>query len=337
MFSLSILGIFIVTATIVFLITFFAYKINGFDWRMNHALVGPVILLIASAIVGTCISLIIGHKGIVKVHRINTIVKEIATGNFNLKLNESSHVDEIQELIENFNIMIHELGTIETLRTDFVSNVSHEFKTPLAAIEGYAVLLQDDTLTQEELQEYTSMIIESSKQLSTLTGNILKLSKMENQDFYLTPKTFRLDEQIREAILLLENKWSEKKLSINLDLTNYTYTGEKSLLLLIWTNLLDNAIKFSNPEGTIDIKMFAHEDYVKIVVKDQGIGMSSNDMSRIFNKFYQIDQARNTVGNGLGLALTKKIVDICDGYITVESILNHGSTFVVSLPVKNTN
>jgi signal transduction histidine kinase len=333
-YTLSVIAIFHITALIVFALMFITMKIGGLSWHPDNLLLGPLMLLIASAIVGTLISLIAGRKQLVKIQQINELLKEIARGNFDIRLNETSRTQEIQEVIENFNSMVGELGKIETLKTDFVTNVSHEFKTPLSAIEGYAVLLQDDSLSNEERREYTSTIIESSKQLSGLAGNILKLSKLENQEIFMNRESFRLDEQIREVILLIENKWSQKQIIMNIELPQCQYYGDKTLLMQVWINLIDNAIKFSKFKGAIDIKLSSKDEMVKFEIKDDGVGINNQETSRIFDKFYQGEQARSTKGNGLGLALVKRIVDISEGCITVEGKVGKGSTFAIFLPKK---
>lgn len=231
-----------------------------------------------------------------------------------------------------FNKMVHEISNIETLRSDFVVNVSHEFKTPLATIDGYAMLLQDDDLSPEERQHYIEKILDSSQRLSNMSGNILLLSKLENQENVINCERYRIDEQIRETVLLLEYKWSEKQIELDIDLPSCNFIGNKSLLNHVWFNLIDNAIKYSRRGGTIRIFMQVDDKQISVSISDNGCGISKDTAKYIFDKFYQGDRARNTEGNGLGLALVKRIVDLCGGTITVMSEVNVGSEFRVILP-----
>lgn len=257
--------------------------------------------------------------------------KTIAGGDYDVQITYDGHIEEIQNTIDNFNFMAYELNSVEIMRNDFVANVSHEFKTPLSSISGYVTLLQDPDLTGNEREEYIQMAFFNIEKLNDLSSNILQLSRLENQSSLPKPVTYRLDEQIREAIVLLEPKWSQKKISFNLELQEITYTGQSSLLFQVWTNLIGNAIKFSNPEFGISVSLSTYHDAIEVMVSDEGIGMSETTLSHIFEKFYQGDSSRKAQGNGLGLPLCKTILELCNGKIYVSSEPGKGSTFIVKL------
>lgn len=189
------------------------------------------------------------------ISRLREATKEVAKGNFNVQLYENIKIEEFREMAKDFNKMVQELQGIETLRTDFVTNVSHEFKTPITAIEGYAALLQNLDLPAEEREEYAGKIISSTKQLSMLTNNILKLSKLENQEIIIEKTEFSLDEQIRQALLLLEPQWSGKQLDLEIQLAETGFYGSEELLMQVWINILGNAVKFSREYGNLSVTL----------------------------------------------------------------------------------
>ena len=227
--------------------------------------------------------------------------------------------------------MTEELGSIEIFRNDFVNSVSHEFKTPLTAIEGYATLLQSESLTEEERQTYTTYIINSTKRLTNLSTNILKLSRLENQELALEKNTFNLAEQIRTTILTLEREWSNKEMALDIELEEINYTGNQDLLFQVWLNLIYNAIKFTPNSGLIKVVLKQENQKILFQVIDNGIGISPDARKRIFEKFYQSDKSHNSEGSGLGLPLVRRIVNLHEGIIHVESTIGIGSTFTVTL------
>lgn len=260
-------------------------------------------------------------------------LKQVASGDFRVQLPENRGEEIIQDMNLNFNKMVRELNSIDTLQSDFIQNVSHEFKTPLAAIEGYAALLNESDIPQEQ-REYARRILEGTRQLSSLTGNILKLSKLENQQIISEKKYFLLDEQLRRAILSMEPVWSQKELEMDLDLPETSYYGSEELMLQVWTNLLSNAVKFTPDHGTISVRIRKNVDSVLVEFQDTGIGMTDDVKSHIFERFYQGDASRSMEGNGLGLALVNKIITLCGGTISVDSNPGRGSRFLVRLPAK---
>ena len=257
--------------------------------------------------------------------------QQIARGEFDVKVDYDGSVEEIENTFQNFNFMVQELNSVEIMRNDFIANVSHEFKTPLSSITGYVTLLQDSDLTEEERHEYIQMAFFNIEKLNDLTENILRLSKLENQSTMSLPVTYRLDEQIREAIVLLEPKWSAKNIALDLDLPKTYYTGQQALLFQVWTNLIGNAIKFSEQNSSIFVSVKEADSYIEVMVSDNGIGMSEETLAHIFEKFYQGDSSRKEQGNGLGLALCKEILELCDGNIYVSSTPGKGSVFMVQL------
>lgn len=224
-----------------------------------------------------------------------------------------------------------ELRATEVLQMDFVSNVSHEFKTPINAIEGYTMLLQGEELSPDQ-EEYVEKILFNTQRLSGLVGNILLLSKLENQNIPMKKTEYRLDEQIRQAFLSLETKWTEKEIGFQVELEEVKYTGNEGLFMHIWINLLDNAIKFSPSKGTITMFLKQEQDSVKFILEDEGPGIEDDVKSRIFDKFYQVDGSHKAEGNGLGLALVKRIVDSAGGTIKAENREYGGCRFVIELP-----
>ena len=289
-------------------------------------------MIVMSIFIGSILAKIIGNKLLKPLIHLNEAIKKVTEGDFDIQVCEIGIGKEVKEMIHSFNIMTKELKNIETFRNDFVNNVSHEFKTPISAIEGYATLLQEENLSKQEYRDYVERILSSSKRLSTLSGNILMISKLENQDIVLDKTDFYLDEQIRNCILLLENLWNEKNITLNIDMERAIFYGNKNMTLHIWHNLLSNAIKFTPNGGVISIYLKQYSDCIIVSIIDTGIGMSEETIKHIFEKFYCADKSRHYNGNGLGLPLVKRIVELCDGSITVKSEENLGSEFHVTLP-----
>ncbi|BDF59335.1 hypothetical protein CE91St36_21520 [Christensenellaceae bacterium] len=266
------------------------------------------------------------------VKRLTRATQEVAKGNFDISV-EYDAQDEIGQLTHNFNLMTNELKNMEYLRKDFVSNVSHEFKTPIASIRGFAQLLKTKDLTKEEFDEYTDVIIDESTRLSKLSENLLRLSRLEKQVIPTQNAEFSLDEQIRKTLLLLEREWSAKELELDIDLDTVTYSGNEEMMQQIWINLLSNAIKFSHLHGTLCVRLKKEKGQVRSQISDTGVGIAADAIPRIFEKFYQGDASHSKEGNGLGLAIVRQIVESCGGTISVESTEGKGTTFTVLLPI----
>ena len=330
LFSLVLFAIITITSFLTMTLTMLMYRFELLNTNRN-----PVVILVPVAIsvlVGTITSRRIGKRPIHAIEEISQATKDVANGNFSVQLKQSIPIEEFQEMVTNFNIMTKQLASTEMLRNDFIANVSHEFKTPLAAIEGYSTLLQKKGLSEEKRMEYTARILYNTKRLTTLTGNILLLSKLENQEIGISKEKFCLDEQLREIILFFEDQWSEKNLELDIDLDNVDYIGSKELLAQVWQNILENAIKFTPQDGKIQVLLRAEADNIKIIIADNGVGMDEETRKRVFEKFYQGDSSRTSTGNGLGLALAKRIVDLHNGDISISSKENRGTTFTVVLP-----
>lgn len=297
-----------------------------------------IIATVSSIIIGITLSTIMNIAFLNPINELCDVTKRVANGDFSVHLKERTKKngeikkDEMSVLTHNFNIMVNELDKNKLLRSDFVSNISHEFKSPLANIKGHAELIKKSKNPQD-IKEYCDNIIEAVNNLTTLTTNILKLSKLENH-VILEPSDFRMDEQIRQAIILLEAKWEAKDINLNLDLDEVNIFCDESLFMQVWLNLISNAIKFSEQGGDINIILKKYEKEVVFTIKDNGIGMSDEVKERIFDKFYQGDTSHAKEGNGLGLALVKKILDVSHCKIEVYSEEGKGSTFIVKIPLE---
>lgn len=327
---LTILAVFFVITAIWFLL----FEFNVISVNPHERKVPVLLLFFGSLLLGGAVALYVGKTIIKPIKKIGDAFREVSEGNFSVRVPEDEKIDEIREMAKQFNAMTYDLSHIETLRTDFVANVSHEFKTPISSIEGYATLLQSPDLTEEKRLRYTQKILENSRRLSNLTSNMLLLSKLENQEMVTDNKQFRLDEQIRKTILLLEDKWTKKNIEFDLDLPFQTYYGSEKLLEQVWFNVIDNAIKHSDNGSTIEIGINGTETAVFVKVEDHGEGMTEEVAKHIFEKFYQGDSSRKEEGNGLGLALVKRIINICNGKISVQSAPGAGSVFTIELPIE---
>lgn len=244
-------------------------------------------------------------------------------------------VNEFDILARDFNKMAEELSTIETLKNDFISNVSHELKTPIAVINSYATMIQNPEISNEERLEYAQIIANSSSNLSELITSILRLNKLENQQIFPEKKRYDLGEQLCECMLGFEAEWERKRLNIETDISeDVIINADGELLSLVWSNLISNAVKFCDEGDTVCVSMKRESEAVVVKIRDTGCGMSEEVIGKIFEKFYQGDPSRATKGNGLGLALVKRIMDITGGEIHVESSVGEGTEFTVKLPLE---
>lgn len=275
----------------------------------------------------------ISRKIVNPIKKITDATKKVASGDFTIEL-ETKRNDEIGELTHNFNKMVKELNSIECLQKDFINNVSHEIKTPISSIQGFAKLLEADDLSKEERKEYAEIIKEESDRLLYLSTNILKLAKLENQERIMNKTKFNIAEQIRRTISVLEPKWKEKNIKFNVSLKEQEFWGEKDLMYQVWMNIIENSIKFSKQDGQIDVKMKTNQDSVIVEIKDYGIGMEEEEAKKIFDRFYQVDKSHTKPGAGLGMTIAKRIVELSGGKIEVTSKLNESTTFIVTLPIK---
>ncbi|MDR0812920.1 MAG: HAMP domain-containing histidine kinase [Oscillospiraceae bacterium] len=263
--------------------------------------------------------------------------KKVAGGDFGVRIpahRKDGKIDHIEALIEDFNKMAEELSSIETLKTDFITNVSHEIKTPLSVIQSYATAIQDDGISAAERHEYGKTIVEASKKLTELVTNILKLNKLENQEILPVSEAYALDEQLRECVLHYEELWDKKNITLDGDdIDEVTVNCDRALLELVWNNLISNAIKFTDVDGTIALSLKKENGFAVASVRDTGCGMSGETAEHIFDRFYQGDTSHSSEGNGLGLALVKRVMGLVGGEISVESRVGEGTAFTVRLKI----
>ena len=267
------------------------------------------------------------------VRRIIEGAQKVMDGDFSTRIKQVRGAENgFNAIIDYFNRMVQELSGMETLRTDFIANVSHELKTPLAVIQNYGSLLQQPNLSEEERKDYARTVTSAAQRLASLITNILKLNKLENQQIYPATVTFDLSEQLCECLLGFEDAWEAKNLEIETEIEDgILVDSDPELLSLVWNNLFSNAIKFTEDGGTVGLKVYRDGSHAVIEVSDTGCGISPEVGAHIFEKFYQGDTSHATQGNGLGLALVKRIVDIIGGEISVSSVQGKGSTFTVKI------
>lgn len=297
------------------------------DWEMPLMLT----LVVISLLIGLFVTGFLSRLFFEPIKKLRHAMGKVAEGDFTTNLTTRSHSREIQEIYSGFNLMTEELRSMEVLQTDFVSNVSHEFKTPLNAIEGYSTLLQDcDNLTPQQ-QTYVEKIIFNTQRLSSLTGSILLLSKLENQQIQTGQSRFSLDEQIRQTIVMLEPDWAGKNIELDVEMDEISYFGNEVLLRHVWSNLLSNAVKFSSEGGLVQISLSTCGNEIRFQIRDFGPGIPDAAMKHIFSRFYQADSSHKQEGNGLGLALVDKILKLENGRIQAENCPDGGCRFTVHL------
>ncbi len=259
--------------------------------------------------------------------------KEVRRGNFKIRVGTKGQPkNELSALMDSFNKMIEELDSIELFRNDFINSFSHEFKTPIVSIRGFARELRLGDLSPEQSEEYIRIIEEESNRLAALSAHVLELSRLEHQQILTNQTEFDLDEQIRQCILLLEPEWSEKDITIEPTLVDLKFYSNEELLAHVWQNLLANAVKFTPRGGRIEVEMQVSERKVRVLIRDNGMGMDEETQKHIFEKFYQGDRSRTDRGYGIGLSIAHRAVSLCKGSIEVTSTLGLGSTFTVTLP-----
>ncbi|MBQ6373041.1 MAG: HAMP domain-containing histidine kinase [Clostridia bacterium] len=300
-------------------------------------LVNPVARLVTiPALMVVFITTLAAYMGRGKLKPINDLVHamhDVSQGDFSVRVDADDATGDMGALVASFNDMARELGGLELFRKDFINSFSHEFKTPIVSIKGFARQLERDDLTDAQRREYLDIIISESDRLANMSGNVLLLSKLENQNIVTDKTVYRLDEQLRKCILLMEKQWTQKALELDVDLEAVSFLGNEEMVQHIWINLLSNAIKFSPEGGSVQVTLRRSGDMCSVCVRDHGPGMDDATRRRIFEKFYQGDTAHAAEGNGLGLSLVRRITDLCNGFIDVQSSPGHGSAFTVRLPI----
>ncbi len=285
----------------------------------------------AAILLGTLISAFAGKRFLKPIRELCSATEKVAKGDFGVRV-EVPRNAEMGRLCSNFNSMTHDLSRIEMLQKEFTSNVSHEFKSPLASIKGFATLLQQEGISDDDRREYADIIVSESERLSRLSTNILRLTKLENTEIITDKSDIQLDEQIRQCIVTLMPQINSRHIDINIDMDEAEVFANAELLHEVWMNLLTNAIKFTPDGGRIDVRLINQLDTVAVEIEDSGCGMDDETKKRIFEKFYQGDRSHSGDGNGLGLPLAKRIVELSGGSISVSSIIGDGSCFSVVLP-----
>ena len=332
---LFFLAALIVVGGVYALIVVAAYRSNRLGNPVNIILI--LLFLVIISLIAAVLSAVMKHRNYdAPVHELRMAANKITHGDFSVRLaprRKDGKKDEIDILYEDFNIMAEELASTETLKTDFISSVSHEIKTPIAVMQNYASFLQSETLSDSERAEYAKTIVQASGRLSNLVNDILNMNRLEHVAIAPPGKSFSLDDQIRGCVVAFEDVWSEKDIQWNAELEEVSICYDENLLALVWNNLISNAVKFTEPDGEITLTLSARDGYAVASVKDSGCGMDEKTMRHIFDRFYQGDTSHSQEGNGLGLAMVKKIVGLIGGELSVESQPGTGSTFTVKLPM----
>ena len=268
-----------------------------------------------------------------KVQIIIDSMNKVAGGDYSVRIYEKAKTREFEIMFSNFNKMVEELSSVKTLREDFIREFSHEFKTPLSSVHGFAELLAEGGLSEEDSKKFINIIVDETDRLRRLADNTLIISKLENQQLAGDTEIIKLDEQLNEAIIVLAREWEKKNLSLSSDLQPITVRGNRPLIMQVWVNLISNAIKFTPEGGEITVGLKEVDGRAEVTVKDNGAGIPENELPHIFEKFYRASCAQKTDGNGLGLAICKRILDLHGGEISVKSVRGEGSTFAVMLEI----
>ncbi len=341
-FSFFVFMAFIITCSMLLFLSTMA-KNTGIIFTENNINTAAIVTfcnVVFLALVCTVIDAVRKHFTVERpVKKIISAAEQIAKGDYSVRISPSAGVlgeDGFDRIAECLNSMARELSGIETLKSDFIANVSHEIKTPLARMQNYAALLMMPDVSEDERKKYSAGINDSCIKLAELITNILKLNKLENQQIYPDLHEYHLGEQLCESLLSFENVWTEKDINIETDIDdNIKIYADSELMSIVWNNLLSNAFKFTGTGGTVSLSMKMSDSHAVVTVKDSGCGISADVGAHIFDKFYQGDPSHTTNGNGLGLALVKRVIDIMGAEISVFSEPGKGSTFTVKLKQVN--
>jgi signal transduction histidine kinase len=336
--SFFLLMCFIITCCMVLFMKMLQGEM-GIDWQKDHIQEAALLTFLNVILLSLICSVVDAIRRRYMVDRpVSKIVRaaeKIMEGDLSVRIEKEHSLDPndgFNVIIDYFNRMTEELSGMETLRTDFIANVSHELKTPLAVIQNYGTMLQNPQLPEAERMEYAKSITDASRSLADMVSNILKLNKLENQNIYPDTKTYDLGEQLCECLVTWENVWEQKEIEIEVDVEeNVLVKADPELLTLVWNNLFSNAIKFTEPGGKVRVTLNTQGEEAVARISDTGCGISPEVGRHIFEKFYQGDTSHATKGNGLGLALVKRVMDITKGDIQVSSEVGKGSTFTVKL------
>ena len=330
-FCFFIMTMLIVGGAIIFLVQKGILKHGSDVPRVEHLIIN---IMIASVTLGSILTAVTSRIPLKPVNSFINAMNRLASGDYKARLHFGKFFDKHPtaiELTESFNHMAEELEKTEMLRSDFINNFSHEFKTPIVSIAGFAKLLKQGNLTEEQKAEYINIIEEESLRLAAMATNVLNLTKIENQTILTETSEFNLSEQIRNCVLLLENKWNKRRILPDLAFDEYTVYANEEMLKEVWINLLENAIKYSDEGGTVKVDITEIESRLLVSITNKGEGIPEEAKEYIFRKFYQVDESHSSPGNGIGLAIVKRIVELHGGDITVSSG-NRKTVFTVSLP-----
>ena len=305
------------------------YRVVITDMHM----IGVLSMLVPIVVLVTLVNFLFTRYIYRYLDKISDAMQKVADGDYTVRL-DAEKDQPFRELYRNFNTMAEELGGVEMLKNDFINGYAHELRTPITSINGFAeMLLNDDgTLSREEKRSYLEIIASESRRLADLAGNSLLMSRLDTQKIIPDKKPFSLDEQLRRCSILLSGQWTEKELDMTMDLDEAVYVGDYDIMQHLWINLLTNAVKYTPKGGSITVTLKNEEKFIAVSVADTGKGIPPEDRERIFDKYYQTDKSHSKRGLGLGLAICKRIVQLCNGSLTVESDVGVGSTFTVKLP-----
>ncbi len=331
---LAVLFVLLFTGSLI-IISFYVYFLlaeKGSNPVSNYPFM--FILSVSVIFLGTLFSVPITRFFVVPIKNLAKATEKVKNGDFTVRVEETNTSDEIKALVSGFNGMVEELGNTKLLRTDFISNFSHEFKTPINSIKGFArELLEDNSLNESQRREYLQIIVDESDRLADMAANVLLLTDLEHTSSPAREERFSLDEQLRHCLLLLERQWSEKELELDVELDEVYFVSDEDMLSHLWLNLISNGIKFSPRGGKLSLRCFEKDGVVSVSVSDEGEGIPADKIGKVFDRFYQADTSHKSEGHGLGLTLCKRIAELCGGRIKVKSEVGRGSIFTVELPV----
>jgi len=336
LFSGMVFVFLVLTMIIVALVIYMLVRLGLFQLEDNTMSVGTfiVIITLTSVVIGTILSATVGRIPLRSVNTIINGMNKLAEGDFKTRLNFNGPFSKLpvtSELTDSFNKMASELESTEMLRSDFINNFSHEFKTPIVSIAGFAKLLRRGDLDEDEQKEYLGIIEDEALRLSTMATNVLEMSRVENQTILTDFTVYNLSEQIRNCVLLLENKWDPKHLELDLSFEEYEILANEELMKQVWVNLLDNAVKFTPDYGTVEIRIKDNGSFIKVTVGNTGSSIAPGAEEKIFQKFYQADESHASEGSGIGLAVAKRIIELHNGSISASSSDNK-VVFSVMIP-----
>lgn len=333
LFTLIVFIIMLVTMLLSSICLLLLFRI-GILHAGGHSFLPFFVFILISLLLGSLIAAGFSRRPLHPFRVLADASDQIATGNYSVRI-DLKGPEEFERLTQSFNHMAEELGSVEMLRSDFVNNFSHEFKTPIVSLRGFAKMLKREDLTAEERNEYLDIIIEESERLTSMATNALNLTKLEQQVILTDETRFNVSEQIRIAITMMDNKWKDKNVSFSFDSNEIYIIGNEETLKQVWLNLLDNAVKFSDPGGTVAMTLNQNRNTVTFCITNNGHTIPEKDVPKLFEKFYQGDSSRTTAGNGLGLAICKRIIELHGGSICLANNADSQTTFCVTLPQSN--